>query len=258
MVGAHTSQISAEPLQELGIGYADLNGNLLLAHKNIYVDVVRPRRHIRIPKVSNVFSPAGLAALQGCACQSIQAIPVGGNRFRNRLSVAKSFKSQNGFMRMDSWSECRRPMLTKPRQLLKLFTKELRTDFLEKRRYSGDSTKCRRADGRELTRLCEKRRIRCALTLSSGLEPYERNLREEVTAAYIDVDAEEIRNDLRLEAVERGANVLLMNRRRLTTRSRRDLLQNPQIGKRHGKCKPYSVVPDFSLQGGPARSRRNS
>jgi len=152
-------------------------------------------------------------------------------------------------------------MRRKPRQLLKLFTKELRTDFLEKRRVFRDSTKCRRAGWpEELTRLCEKRRIRCALTLSSGLEPYERNLREEVTAAYIDVDAEEIRNDLRLEAVERGANVLLMTPPETGQHGgRRDLLQNPQIGKRHGKCKPYSVVRGFQFAGRhAARSRRNS
>jgi hypothetical protein len=52
--------------------------------------------------------------------------------------------------------------------------------------------------------------MRCVFTLASGLDPHERNLREDVTAAYIGVPAEEIRTDLDLEAVGKGANVLLM------------------------------------------------
>ena len=50
----------------------------------------------------------------------------------------------------------------------------------------------------------------CAFTLTSGLEPQERNLREDLSAAYIGAPAGKIRNALRLEAVGKGANVLLM------------------------------------------------
>lgn len=102
-------------------------------------------------------------------------------------------------------------MLTKPRQLLRLFAKELKTDYQEKRRVFRGFTEmplARMAD--ELARFCDKRQIHCAFTLSSGLQPHERNLREDVTAAYINMDADEIRNGLRLEAVGRGANILLM------------------------------------------------
>ena len=45
---------------------------------------------------------------------------------------------------------------------------------------------------------------------TSGVEPHERNLREDLAAAYIGAPAGEIRDALRLEAVGKGANVLLM------------------------------------------------
>ena len=61
-----------------------------------------------------------------------------------------------------------------------------------------------------LSQLCQQRNIRCAFTLGSGLESNERNVREQLTAAYISVPPESLRDDLQLEAVGKGANVLLM------------------------------------------------
>ena len=52
--------------------------------------------------------------------------------------------------------------------------------------------------------------IRCAFTLSSGLEPHERNTRDEVTAAYVSDSSAEIAAQLKVQAVGRGANVILM------------------------------------------------
>jgi len=52
--------------------------------------------------------------------------------------------------------------------------------------------------------------IRYAFTLASGLEPTERNVREDLTAAYVNVSLEPLRDALQIEAVGKGANVLLM------------------------------------------------
>jgi hypothetical protein len=44
----------------------------------------------------------------------------------------------------------------------------------------------------------------------AGFESSERNLREQLTAAYITMSPERLRDDLQLESVGKGANVLLM------------------------------------------------
>ena len=143
-------------------------------------------------------------------------------------------------------------MLTKPRQLLRLFTKELRTDFQEKRRvFRGFTEMSQTRMAEELARFCEKRRIRCAFTLSSGLEPHERNLREDVTAAYIDIDGNEIRNELRLEAVGRGANIVLMTPPEPdNTDAGGVFYKTRRLTNDIEGVNPIQLYVDFSLQGG--------
>jgi hypothetical protein len=103
-------------------------------------------------------------------------------------------------------------VLTKPRELLRVFAKELKNDYLKRRQvFQGFSEMPPREFSYRLRSLCEQKGIPCVFTLSTGLEPHERNLREDLTAAYIGAAANEIRNDLRVEAVGKGANVLLMN-----------------------------------------------
>jgi hypothetical protein len=58
MVGApYISESVQNRCKELGIGYVDLNGTLLLARSNIYVDVIRPATAYENPQgIKRIFS----------------------------------------------------------------------------------------------------------------------------------------------------------------------------------------------------------
>lgn len=214
MVGApYISESVQNRCKELGIGYVDLNGTLLLARSNIYVDVVRPAKAYKNPQgIKRIFSGRSRRIARVLLVNPFKPFRLEEIASETRLSVGQAFQvtkrlQEDGFL--ERMPEGR--MLTKPRQLLRLFAKELRTDYQEKRRvFRGFTEMPPTRMAEQLASFCEKRRIRCAFTLSSGLEPHERNLREDVTAAYINIDPDEIRNELRLEAVGRGANVVLM------------------------------------------------
>ena len=101
--------------------------------------------------------------------------------------------------------------LTRPRRLLRLFSDELKSDFLAKRKiFHGFSELQHQELANSLREYCGHKNVRFAFTLSSGLEPYERNTRDEVTAAYVSGLSEEIAAELKVQAVGRGANVILM------------------------------------------------
>jgi hypothetical protein len=129
-----------------------------------------------------------------------------------QLSIGHIFQvtkrlQEEGFLERTSKGR----VLTKPRELLRSLAKELRADFSPKRQvFRGFSEMPPMRISEELIRFCERRQIKYAFTLTSGLEPHERNLREEVTAAYVSVHPEEIRDELRIESVGKGANVILM------------------------------------------------
>ena len=87
--------------------------------------------------------------------------------------------------------------------------------------------------------------------MTSGLDPHERNLREDVTAAYLDMDADEIRNELRLEAVGRGANVLLMTPPEPdNTEAGGVFYKTRKLVNGVEGVNPIQLFVDFSLQGG--------
>jgi len=101
--------------------------------------------------------------------------------------------------------------LNRPRRLLPIFAEELKGDYLQNRIvFSGFSEKEPLSLARSLSQLCKQRDVRHAFTLASGLESNERNVREQLMAAYISVSPERLRDDLQLEGVGKGANVLLM------------------------------------------------
>lgn len=255
MVGApYISESVQNRCKELGIGYVDLNGTLLLARRNVYVDVVRPATAYKNPQgIKRIFSGRSRRIARVLLVNPFKPFRLEEIASETRLSVGQAFQvtkrlHEDGFL--ERTPEGR--MLTKPRQLLRLFTKELRTDFLEKRRvFRGFAETAPARMAEELTRFCEKRRIRCAFTLSSGLEPHERNLREDATAAYIDVDADEIRNELRLEAVGRGANVLLMTSPEVdNTDAGGVFYKTRKLANGIESVNPIQLFVDFSLQGG--------
>jgi hypothetical protein len=92
-----------------------------------------------------------------------------------------------------------------------LFAQELKGDYIRKRKiFNGFSEKAPAQFATFLHEICERKGIRHAFTLASGLEPNERNVREDLTAAYISTSPETLRDELQLDAVGKGANVILM------------------------------------------------
>lgn len=255
MVGApYISESVQNRCKELGIGYVDLNGTLLLARRNIYVDVVRPATAYKNPQgVKRIFSGRSRRIVRVLLVNPFKPFRLEEIASETRLSVGQVFQvtkrlHEDGLLERTPQGR----MLTKPRQLLRLFSKELRTDFLEKRRIFRGFTEMPPARmAEELAHFCEERRIRCAFTLSSGLEPHERNLREGVTAAYVDIDADEIRNNLRLEVVGRGANVILMMPPEPdNTDAGGVFYKTRKLANGMESVNPIQLFVDFSLQGG--------
>jgi len=199
--------------KELGVGYIDLNGNFLLAHQGVYVDVARPATVFKHPQgVKRIFAGRSRRIIRVLLANPFKPFRLEELASEAELSVGQAFQVTKRLLEdalLERTSEGR--VLTKPRQLLRLFAKELRSDYQENRQvFHGFSERPLREAADDLSTLCEQKGIPCAFTLTSGLEPHERNLREDLTAAYIGVAAGEIRDAIRLEAVGKGANVLLM------------------------------------------------
>lgn len=255
MVGApYISESIQNRCKELGIGYIDLNGTLLLARRNIYVDIVRPATVYKNPQgIKHIFSGKSRRIARVLLTHPFKPFRLEEIASETQLSLGQVFQvtkrlHEEGLLERTVQGR----MLTKPRQLLRAFTKELRTDFLEKRHVFRGFTEMPPAQmAGELARHCGKRQIPCAFTLSSGLESHERNLREDVTAAYIGVNPDEIRNDLRLEAVGRGANVLLMTPPGAdNTETGGVFYQTRKLVNGLESVNPIQLFVDFSLQGG--------
>lgn len=180
--------------KELGVGYVDLNGNFLLAHQGVYVDVARPATVFKHPQgVKRVFAGRSRRIIRVLLANPFKPFRLEELASEAELSVGQAFQVTKRLLEdglLERTSEGR--VLTKPRQLLRLFAKELRSDYLENRQvFHGFSEWPLREVAEHLSTLCEQKGIRCAFTLTSGLEPHERNLREDLTAAYIGVAAGE-------------------------------------------------------------------
>lgn len=199
--------------KELGVGYIDLNGTFALIHNDVYVDIVRPATAFKNPQgVRNIFSGKSRRILRVLLVNPYQPYRLERLAAETKLSVGQVSqvirRLQDDDLVERNSDGC---LLTKPRRLLRLFAQELKSDYTQHRTvFSGFSEKEPSALAQRLTDICERRNIRYAFTLGSGLEANERNVREQLTAAYIDVSPQLVRHDLELEAVGRGANVLLM------------------------------------------------
>jgi len=255
MVGApYISESIQNRCKELGIGYVDLNGTLLLSRNNIYVDVVRPATSNKNPQgIKRIFSGRSRRIARVLLVHPFKPFRLGEIATEAQLSVGQVYQvtkrlHEDGFLERTPDGR----MLTKPRQFLRLFAKELRADYREGMCVFRGFTELPPSQiAQELANLCEKRRIRCAFTLSSGLEPHERNLREDVTAAYVDIDPNEIRDELRLEAVGKGANVILMTPPESdNTDAGGVFYQTRKLANGLQGVNPIQLVIDFSLQGG--------
>jgi hypothetical protein len=190
-----------------------LNGTFALIHGDIYVDVVRPATMFKNPQgAKNIFSGRSRRIIRVLLANPHRTYRLEELASETKLSTGQVFQvtrrlQEDGLL--DRTSEGR--ALTKPRKLLGLFAQELKSDYAHNRKvFSGFSETSPRQFAQFLRDICERKGIQCVFTLASGLEPTERNVREDITAAYINVSPESLRNDLQLESVGRGANVLLM------------------------------------------------
>jgi hypothetical protein len=199
--------------KELGVGYIDLNGTFTLIHHDVYVDIIRPATTFKNPQgVKNVFSGRSRRIIRVLLVNPHQPFRLERLAAETKLSVgqvSQVIRRLQGDDLVERNSDgC---LLTKPRKLLRLFAQELKSDYTRNRTvFSGFSEKEPASVAQQLRGICERRDIRHAFTLGSGLESSERNVREQLTAAYINVSPQQLRDDLQVEAVGKGANVLLM------------------------------------------------
>jgi hypothetical protein len=199
--------------KELGVGYIDLNGTLALIHHGVYVDIVRPATAFKNPQgVKNIFSGRSRRIIRVLLVNPYQPFRLEPLAAETKLSVGQVSqvirRLQDDDLVERKSDGC---VLTKPRKLLRLFAQELKSDYTQNRTvFSGFSESEPFHIAQQLRDLCERRDIRHAFTLGTGLESSERNVREQLTAAYINVSPERLRDDLQLDAVGKGANVLLM------------------------------------------------
>ena len=199
--------------KELGVGYIDLNGTFALIHHDVYVDIVRPATAFKNPQgVKNIFSGRSRRIIRVLLVNPYQPYRLERLATETKLSIGQVSqvirRLQDDDLVERNSDGC---LLTKPRKLLRLFAQELKSDYTQNRTvFSGFSEKEPFQVAQLLRDICERREIRHAFTLGSGLESSERNVREQLTAAYIHVSPEQLRDDLQLDAVGKGANVLLM------------------------------------------------
>jgi hypothetical protein len=199
--------------KELGVGYIDLNGTFALIHDDVYVDVVRPATTFKNPQgVKNIFSSRSRRIIRVLLANPHRPYRLEELASEAHLSIGQVFQvtrrlHEDGLL--DRTHKGR--ILTKPRKLLRLFAQELKSDYARNRSvFSAFSETPPAQFAQFLRETCERKGVRYAFTLASGLEPNERNVREEITAAYINMSPENLRDDLHLEAVGKGANVMLM------------------------------------------------
>ena len=199
--------------KELGVGYIDLNGTLALIHKDVYVDVVRPATAFKNPQgIKNIFSGKSRRILRVLLVHPYHPYRLEQLASETKLSVGQVSqvlrRLQDDDLVVRNTEGC---FLNRPRRLLRIFAQELKGDYLQNRIvFSGFSEKEPLSLAHSLSQFCKQRDIRHAFTLASGLESNERNVREQLMAAYISVSPQRLRDDLQLEEVGKGANVLLL------------------------------------------------
>ena len=246
--------------KELGVGYIDLNGTLALIHHDVYVDIVRPATAFKNPQgVNHIFSGRSRRIIRVLLVNPYQPYRLERLAAETKLSVGQVSqvirRLQDDDLVERNSDGC---LLTKPRKLLRLFAQELKSDYMQNRTvFSGFSEKESLYLAQQLPDICERRDIRHAFTLGSGLEASERNLREQLIGAYIDVPPKQLRDDLQLEAVGKGANVLLMTPPDAdNTDAGGVFYQSRKLTNGLKGVNPVQLYVDFTLHGSRVRNKR--
>jgi hypothetical protein len=199
--------------KEVEVAYLDLNGTLFLRGRGFYVDVIRPATEFKYSQtVRNIFTGNSRRIIRTLLVKAHYPFRLDALAKEAKLSTARVFqvvRKLDGDRFIERTPEGR--ILVAPARLLRLFAEEVKNDYKQNRViFTGFSELPPPKVASLLTEYCKTRGIEYGFTLSSGLEPHERNVREEITAAYIKADPAKAANDLRIDAVGRGANVFLM------------------------------------------------
>lgn len=247
--------------KELGVGYIDLNGTLALIHKDVYIDVVRPATVFKNPQgIKNVFAGRSRRILRVLLVHPHRPYRLERLAAETRLSVGQVSQvarrlQDDGLVERNSEGL----FLTRPRKLLRLFAQELKADYTQNRMvFSGFSEKHPALLSQLLTDICARREIRHAFTLGSGLESNERNVREQLTAAYVSVSPEQLRAELQLDAVGTGANVLLMMSPETDNTDAGGVFYQPRtLTNGLSGVSPVQLYVDFTLHGSRGQEQAN-
>jgi hypothetical protein len=247
--------------KELGVGYIDLNGTLALIYKDVYIDVVRPATTFKNPQgIKNIFSGRSRRILRVLLVHPYQAYRLEQLASEAKVSVGQVSqvlrRLQDDGLVVRSSEGC---FLNRPRQLLRIFAQELKRDYLQHRIvFSGFSEKEPLSLAHSLSQFCKQRDLRHAFTLASGLESNERNVREQLLAAYISISPECLRDDLQLEAVGKGANVLLMMPPETDNTDAGGVFYEPRtLTNELTGVNPVQLYLDFTLHGSRGQEQAN-
>jgi len=247
--------------KELGVGYIDLNGTLSLIYNDVYIDVVRPATAFKNPQgIKNIFSGRSRRILRVLLVHPYHPYRLEKLASETRLSVGQVSQvvrrlQDDGMVTRNS-EGC---LLTQPRRLLRVFAEELKEDYLQNRTvFSGFSEKDPVALAHSVSELCRRRDIQHAFTLGSGLESSERNVREQLTAAYVSVSPERLRDDLKLEEVGKGANVFLMTPPEADNTDAGGVFYQPRtLMNGLTGVNPVQLYLDFTLHGNRGKEQAN-
>lgn len=247
--------------KELGVGYIDLNGTVALIHKDVYIDVVRPATAFKNPQgIKNIFSGKSRRVLRALLVHPYQPYRLEQLASETRLSIGQVSQGlrrlQDEGLVVRNSEGC---LLNRPRHLLRILAQELKADYLQNRIvFSGFSEREPLSLAHALSEFSKQRDIRHAFTLASGLESNERNVREQLTAAYISVSPERLRDDLQLEAVGKGANVLLMMPPETDNTDAGGVFYQPRtLNNGLTGVNPVQLYLDFTLHGNRGQEQAN-
>jgi hypothetical protein len=247
--------------KELRVGYIDLNGTLSLIYNDVYIDVVRPATAFKNPQgIKNIFSGRSRRILRVLLVHPYHPYRLEKLASETRLSVGQV--SQVVRRLQDDGTVTRNSegcLLTQPRRLLRVFAEALKEDYLQNRTvFSGFSEKDPGSLANSVSELCRRRDVRHAFTLGSGLESNERNVREQLTAAYVSVSPERLRDDLKLEEVGKGANVFLMTPPEADNTDAGGVFYQPRtLMNGLTGVNPVQLYLDFTLHGNRGKEQAN-
>ena len=254
LAAPYVSESVQQRCKEVGVGYIDLNGTFAIIHQDVYVDVVRPATEFKNPQgIKNIFSGRSRRVLRVMLAHPYVPFKLSDLASKAAVSVGQVYQVTNR-LQEQGYLE-RTPQgrhIVRPRKLLRDFAQQLKSDYVTNRKVVQAFSELPPKNVTDsVTELCVRRGIQFAFTLASGLEPNERNVRQELTAVYVDVPAAELQVELRLEMVGRGANVIIMTPPEADNTTAggvfydRRTLSNGLVG-----VNPVQLYIDFAIQGG--------